>query len=354
MKLVALLAVFAFFENGDAAKKKTKSSGKDTPRDPKLPSQNMNPVNITEFGLLEDEVGVVEITKKNFKKLVTPSYDAWIVVVYKDGLEVKWREHSKRVKGAVFYGMVNFETEQELVEEWDKDLHAESVGHGVAFVFPHGSKTSPKAKQFYPKRTRKPIEAEQMAAKSFKDSFEKLSFKGGNKKFNEWILKAYYKSSPTRFPVICVVDESTGGIPLTLRAISYYFDSHFAFSVIDKNNLHHVQNMLQEMPIPKTYPFYFIMLGKEPSQDEMARGNWGMHFNTLPYIEQKYGNSEDFMSILKYFYVINTDYRKMLPGRNREEPISTTEMREVTRMLNKRITKIVRITKSNKPKHSEL
>ena len=30
----------------------------------------------------------------------------------------KWKEHAKRVKGAVFYGMVNFETEKELVAEW--------------------------------------------------------------------------------------------------------------------------------------------------------------------------------------------------------------------------------------------
>jgi len=343
VNFVALLVAVALMKHGCAKDQKRK-----------FKSQTMDPVNITEYGLLDEEVGVVEISKKNFKKLVTSSHDAWIVVVYKHGLEVKWKEHAKRVKGAVFYGMVNFETEQELVAEWDADLHTDSVGHGVAFVFNHGSKTSTKSKQFYPKRTRKPIEAERMAAGSFRDNFEKLNFRGGKEKFNEWILKAYYKSNPSKFPVICVVDESKGGIPLSLRAISYYFDTHFAFSVIDKNHLHHVQGMLKEMPIPKTYPFYFIMLGKEPSQEEMSRGDWGMHFNTLPYIEEKYGNNEDFMSILKYFYTINDDYRTMLPGRNREEPRSTTEMREVTRMLNKRITKIVRVTSSSKPKHQEL
>ena len=54
----------------------------------KFKSQTMDPVNITEYGLLDEDVGIVELNKKNFKKLVTPSHDAWIVVVYKHGLEV--------------------------------------------------------------------------------------------------------------------------------------------------------------------------------------------------------------------------------------------------------------------------
>ena len=64
--------------------------GQDPYKSQQFKSQNMSPVNMTEYSLMTetDYPTFVELTAKSFRKVVMPSYDCWIVVVYDKTLQL--------------------------------------------------------------------------------------------------------------------------------------------------------------------------------------------------------------------------------------------------------------------------
>jgi len=59
------------------------------------------------------------------------------------------------------------------------------------------------------------------------------------------------------------------------------------------------------------YPHFLLLLGKEPTSEEMNEGKYGITFDILPFNPQKYGESDRFLALTKFLFTANEDYREV-------------------------------------------
>ncbi|XP_078488342.1 uncharacterized protein LOC100177570 [Ciona intestinalis] len=333
LNLLVTLLVLLLVQHGTAEDEK-----------PKI-SLNMDPVDVKTWGLPLDSKypDVVQINEANFKPKVLESRDAWIVVVFKDKLHGKWWHHAGHVKGAVWYGSVDIEKQENFAKLLAPDSTAENIGNGVAVIFPFG--VTPKEKiKFTGKKKKRPLvvksptKAEEIISSSIPNQIERMNFKPSRmKKFQDWVVDSYYKSTPPRFPLLCITDAPEPIIPVSMLVLSNYFSRFFSFALVRKDDVSRMRSQFKEVPEPKVYPHYLMLMGKEPSKEEMDRGSFGMHFDIFPFLADKYGRSESFTSVVKFLFTANEDYRNELPGRRSDEAISEARMSLVRDSLRNRV-----------------
>ena len=54
-----------------------------------------------------------------------------------------------------------------------------------------------------------------------------------------------------------------------------------------------------------------LLLGKEPSAEDMKNGKFGIRVDVFPFNPEKYGNPNHFLSVVKYLFTANEDYREV-------------------------------------------
>ena len=75
--------------------------------------------------------------------------------------------------------------------------------------------------------------------------------------------------------------------------------------------------MLKKHSSFQVYPHYLLLLGKEPTSEDMDKGKYGITFDIMPFKPQKYGQSNRFLALTKFFFTANEDYREV--GASRQQ-----------------------------------
>ncbi|CAK8675707.1 unnamed protein product [Clavelina lepadiformis] len=314
-------------------------------------SQNMEPVDVKQWGLPEDKryVSVREINTANFKSKVLESDDAWIVVLYRNKLSKKWKQHAEELLGSIWYGKINVDEEQELAKKLAGDLKETELMEGTALVFPFGKSKTGNVKKTgkWPQKANEPHIAEEMAKGTIPDRMRRLTFTPGNMNaFQDWIVTSYYKDRPPRFPILCITDKREPIVPALFLVLSHYFADFFSFALMRKSYVQNMRSHFKEVPVPKTYPHYLLLLGKEPTGDDMYTEKLMMSFDIIPFISDKYGKPGHFSSVVKYLFTANDDFRKELPGRSSNEHRDITQMTYARNRIVDRIKTVSKVYKS--------
>ena len=59
------------------------------------------------------------------------------------------------------------------------------------------------------------------------------------------------------------------------------------------------------------YPHYLVLFGSEPTKREMDEGKYGLTFDIMPFIDRKYGEPDQFLAVVKFFFALNEDHREV-------------------------------------------
>nr|BAF49210.1 Mt-noto17 [Molgula tectiformis] len=321
----------------------------------KYESQNMDKVSAEKWDLPDKSnyETIFKITDGNYEDSIMEMEEPWIVLFYKTKIDRKWLQHSKRVGGAIWYGKVDLEKNLHLANEMNFDHKTTNYVGGIAVVFP--SKSKEKKIQFKAKKLIKVSEphlAEKFASETMEDYTTELDFLPSNMQvFNDWVVNTYYKSPIAKFPILCVTD--TGDVPAVVKSLSKLMKSHFVIGVVQKSSAHRMISIFKEVPMPKVFPMYYTLLGREPTSEEMNRGSYKLHFDIFPYLSEKYGDSSLFHNVLNYMFLVNQDYRADLPGKRRGESSAIKNMEEIKEKMNRKI-KLLLKSQHKKLNKSEL
>ncbi|XP_077972916.1 uncharacterized protein LOC144428096 isoform X2 [Styela clava] len=296
---------------------------------------------------------IFEITDENHDQKVMGSEDAWIVVFFKKKLHKKWRELAEVISGAVWFGSVDIDKEAALARRVNIDMAKFDKKTGIAVIYPMARVKKQDALVSGELKTTTGVrEAELLTSRTIPDRTVEIDFSPeGQQKFNDWIVKGYYYEQPSKFPVICITDGSE--TPIHVKVLSHYMYTHFTFGIVQKRNVPAMRQLFKQVPEPQTYPSFLVLLGKEPSGEEMSSGEYNMRFNIMPYIDKKYGDARQFSPLLNFLMTANTDYRKNLPGRMASEPDSIANLDGIRRRLTQRVS-LVFNEKKNRPQKTEL
>lgn len=315
-------------------------------KDKNLKSQNMDAIDVNQWGLPTNYPTIVEITSENFEEQVLKVKDAWIIVVYKEKVARKWIQHAEHVKGNVWYGAINFDTEKEILQQWGPSIKASDIKFGTSLVFPFGVAAKKKMLEESPARwpqiAAQPQEALALVASSVPNRLKSFDFRPHTmEKFNKWILDAYYhQEKNSKFPILCIAEEPYPAVPLPCLMAATYFDNFFSFGIVHQENLWRMQSNFKELPEIETKPSLMILLGSEPTPEEFQAGSTTMSFDLLPFLEKKYGDPNQFSSFIKFLLTANEDYRKVLLGKRADESEAIQTMASVRKALTKRHSKV--------------
>lgn len=296
---------------------------------------------------------VFEINNENHDLKIMESNDVWIVIFYKKTLNKKWIDLSKILGGAVWFGSVNIEENPKLVESLKLDMkNLDDTGLAVVYPMKSGNKYN-LMEDGKLKFTDDTEQAKAYASQYIPDRSTDFAFTEEElQKFNDWVVKGYYYEQPPKFPVICVIDDED--TPIHVKVLSHYMQTHFQFGVVKKRNVPAMRKLFQQIPDPEVYPTFMVLLGVEPSSEEMEAGSFQMKFNIMPYIHPKYGDSQLVSSLINFLFVANTDYRKNMPGRMPGEPVHISNMDAIRAKLSDRVVNAANYSPRKSQRKSEL